>query len=235
MVYTLSKSPNKPTLFFFQDSAYTNPPFKKKKGRKKPNYFFDYIYIYIYIYYLFILFFAISILRKSVFFFPKKLDLVFFFLFFVSDLFFCNSVWKWTKYFCVCLFLYIAEMGLPPFDYFKIVCCSGSYPTWFPTLPCDAWNYCSHPFCSRSPDGRRKCKARGENHYADISCLSLTEYGGRIVVFVEREGGGDPDTSLCCWSEHVAPEFVWHSFACCYWRLLHLCPNHNFNYPCWSI
>uniref|UniRef100_A0A6N2LHF1 Uncharacterized protein n=1 Tax=Salix viminalis TaxID=40686 RepID=A0A6N2LHF1_SALVM len=21
---------------------------------------------------------------------------------------------------------------------------AGSYPTWFPTLPCDAWNYCSH-------------------------------------------------------------------------------------------
>jgi len=74
-----------------------------------------------------------------------------------------------------------------------------------------------------------------KNHFADISCLSLTEYGGLIVVFVEREGGGDPDTSLCCWPEHVAPEFVWHSFACCYWRLLHLCPNHNFNYPCWSI
>jgi hypothetical protein len=94
MVYTLSKSPNKPTLFFFQDSAYTNPPFKKKKGRKKPNYFFDYIYIYIYIYILSVHFIFCNFYFKEIclFFFPKKLDLVFFFLFFVSDLFFCNSV-----------------------------------------------------------------------------------------------------------------------------------------------
>jgi hypothetical protein len=140
---------------------------KKKKQEKNPTTFLmNYILYILSVRFIFCNFYFKEICRFFCLFFPKRIRFGFFFPVFCQwSFFFCNSVWKWTKYFCVCLFLYIAEMSLPPFDYFKIVCCSGSYPTWFPTLPCDAWNYCSHPFCSRSPDGRRKCKARGKKSF----------------------------------------------------------------------
>lgn len=54
-------------------------------------------------------------------------------------------------------------------------------------------------------------------------------------VVVGGEGQGDPNPTLCCWFEHIAADIVWVSTACCHWRVIYLCPNHNFDYPFWSI